>query len=52
MWIRLHFGKLPHTGDAGSDALGSAFVLSAWSGSGEYFFREVQTFWLQQEAVK
>lgn len=33
--IWLHFCILPHTGDAGSNTLGSAFVLSAWSGSGE-----------------
>lgn len=33
--IRLHFCILPHTDDAGSNTLDSAFVLSAWSVSDE-----------------
>jgi len=40
VWIWLYFCKLPHTGSAGSGVLGSAFVLSAWSGNGDNIFLE------------
>lgn len=36
--IWLHFCILPHIGDAGSNTLCSAFVLSSWSGSDEEIF--------------
>lgn len=36
--IWLHFCILPHIGDARSNTLCSAFVLSAWSGSDEDIF--------------